>query len=87
MEQFRRLPAATEAGGRVSIAIEDGDVRLQFLRAVEEWQPDLVAIGKQGQGFGSDLFLGSLTRIVLAESPCDVLVVPKGALNPGEEAR
>jgi nucleotide-binding universal stress UspA family protein len=87
MEQFRLLLERGEAGERASIAIEEGDVRLQFLRAVEEWRPDLVAIGKQGQGLLSDLFLGSVTRIVLAEAPCDVLVVPKGALKAGEAAR
>ncbi|MDB5898526.1 MAG: bifunctional protein : transcriptional regulator, AraC family [Ramlibacter sp.] len=87
MEQFRLLLARGETGDRVTIAVEEGDVRLQFVRAVEEWQPDLVAIGKQGQDLLSDLFLGSVTRIVLAEAPCDVLVVPAGALHPGEDAR
>jgi nucleotide-binding universal stress UspA family protein len=79
MEQFRLLLARTGAGERATISIEEGDVRLQFLRVINEFRPDLVAIGKQGQNFISDLLLGSVTRIVLAEAPCDVLVVPRGA--------
>lgn len=79
LEQFQLLLARTDAGTRTTISIEEGDVRLQFLRAVEEFRPDLMVIGKQGQGFMSDLLLGSVTRIALAEAPCDVLVVPRGA--------
>jgi nucleotide-binding universal stress UspA family protein len=82
MEQFRRMLDGNPAGERATLAIEHGNVRLEFLRAVEEFRPDLVAIGKQGQGFLSDLLLGSVTRIVLAEAGCDVLVVPRAAQAP-----
>jgi nucleotide-binding universal stress UspA family protein len=87
LEQFRQLLARTGAGERVSIAIEEGDVQQRFRQAMDDWRPDLVATGKQGQGLLSDLFLGSVTRMVLAEAPCDVLVVPQGAVSAAADVR
>lgn len=81
-EQLRLMLADIEGSGRVETCVEQGDVRIEFLRAMKEYQPDLVAIGKQGQGFVSDLLLGSVTRMVLAQAQCDVLVVPRGAQDP-----
>lgn len=64
---------------RISFAIERGDIRVQTRLTVEDTRPDLIAVGKQGDSLFQDLFLGSVTRTILAEAQCDVLVVPKGA--------
>ena len=64
---------------RISVAVDHGDVPMLLQHRVEQFAPDLVAIGKHGQSFMEDLLLGSVTRHVVAESACDVLVVPRGA--------
>ncbi|NTV95478.1 MAG: universal stress protein, partial [Thiobacillus sp.] len=42
----------------------------------EELQaPDLIVVGKHGRHAGEELLLGSVTKHVLAEARCDVLVI------------
>jgi len=77
--ELERLAAGLRGTTSAGHTVLDGDVRALFPQALAQWQPDLVVIGKQGRSALQDLFLGSVTRAVLAESPCDVLVVPKGA--------
>ena len=77
--QFERMLDGLEDRTRFTPRVEHGDVRTRFLDTVAQVQPDLVAVGKQGQSLVQDLFLGSVTRAVLAEAQCDVLVVPRGA--------
>lgn len=60
---------------RVSYAVEGGDPSPVILAKAEELLSDLIVIGKHGQTWIEDLFLGSTTRHVLARSECDVLVV------------
>lgn len=45
------------------------------LRHAKEHDCDLIAIGKHGQDAAEELLLGSVSKHVLAESACDVLVV------------
>jgi universal stress protein E len=51
----------------------DGDPVRRILEQEQEHDCDLIVVGKR-QGRVADLFLGSVTRRVLAESQCDVLV-------------
>lgn len=60
---------------RVSHAVEGGDPSPVILAKAEELMSDLIVIGKQGQSWIEDLFVGSTTQHVLARSECDVLVV------------
>ena len=60
---------------RVSSAVERGDPSPVILVKAEELLSDLIVIGKHGQSWIEDLFLGSTTHHVLARSECDVLVV------------
>lgn len=60
---------------RVSSAVERGDPSPVILAKAEELLSDLIVIGKHGQSWVEDLFLGSTTHHVLARSECDVLVV------------
>jgi len=60
---------------RVSSAVEGGGPSPVILAKAEELSSDLIVIGKHGQSWIEDLFLGSTTHHVLARSECDVLVV------------
>ena len=64
---------------RVSCAVERGDPSPVILAKAEELSSDLIVIGKQGQSWIEDLFLGSTTHHVLGRSECDVLVVQERA--------
>lgn len=80
LEKSQLLLSSVQADrDRIDFAIEHGDIRVQARLTVEEVRPDLIAVGKQGQSLVQDLFLGSVTRTILAEAQCDVLVFPTGA--------
>lgn len=64
---------------RIGFTIEQGDVAVQARALMRDSRPDLVAVGKQGRSLFQDLFLGSVTRAMLAEASCDVLVLPGAA--------
>lgn len=64
---------------RVSSAVEGGGPSPVIVAKAEGLSSDLIVIGKHGQSWIEDLFLGSTTRHVLASSECDVLVVQKQA--------
>lgn len=51
-----------------------GDAWMKILEIERERSCDLIVIGKHGESMLEDLFLGSVTESVLAESQCDVLV-------------
>ena len=77
--QMQQAQAESDAPGRVLPGIVPGDVRVEALRAFDRLQPDLVAVGKQGDSLLEDMLLGSTTSSMLASAPCDVLVVPRRA--------
>lgn len=62
---------------RVSYRVERGDPSPVILAKAEELLSDLIVIGKHGQSWFEDLFLGSVTHQILARSTCDTLVVHK----------
>lgn len=51
-----------------------GDPARHIIEQEQEQDCDLIAIGKHGESMLEDLLLGSVTRRVLTESQCDVLV-------------
>ncbi len=51
-----------------------GDPSRRIIEQEQEQDCDLIAIGKHGESILEDLLLGSVTRRVLSESQCDVLV-------------
>jgi nucleotide-binding universal stress UspA family protein len=61
--------------GRISHAVERGDPSPVILAKAEELLSDLIVIGKHGQSWVEDLFLGSVTHHVVTRSECDVLIV------------
>lgn len=77
-EALRRLHVVAEAAG-----LGPGDARFEvchgeaarvILSQEQELDCDLVILGKHGQGMMEELLLGSVTKHVLAEAGCDVLV-------------
>lgn len=63
--------AAAEYSGR----IVRGDPAQQIIAMEQEANADLIVVGKQGTHIVEELLLGSVTKHVLAESQCDVLVI------------
>ncbi len=72
MQQF---VSALEADDRVSHLVEFGYAPTVILEKAEILEPDLIAMGKHGQSGWEDLLPGSVTRQVVREAVCDVLVV------------
>ncbi|MCC7484995.1 MAG: universal stress protein [Burkholderiales bacterium] len=78
LQDMRALVAGSgEAAGRVTPVVEIGDAVRLVLDQADRHDADLVAIGKQGQSALGDLLLGSVTRHVLADVSCDVLVASR----------
>jgi len=75
LQRMRQLVA--EAGldsGVVRFSVRHGDASRHIIEQEQEQDCDLIAIGKHGQNVVEELLLGSVTKHVLAESNCDVLV-------------
>lgn len=52
-----------------------GDSAQQIIAMEQEVDADLIVVGKHGEHIAEELLLGSVTKHVLAESQCDVLVI------------
>ncbi|MFZ5484767.1 MAG: universal stress protein [Pseudomonadota bacterium] len=71
--------AAGLAPDSYTAVVVHGDAASRILEQEEEQDADLIAIGKQGLGLAEDLLLGSVTKHVLAEARCDVLITQRDA--------
>lgn len=60
-----------------------GDPSQQIIALEQEYDCDLIALGKHGGYITEQLLLGSITKHVLAESQCDVLVMCDPRMPPG----
>ncbi len=75
LEQLQRYASAAGlAGANVSYRVRHGDAALGILTLEQELDCDLILMGKHGQGALEEFLLGSVTKHILAESSCDVLV-------------
>lgn len=63
--------------------IVHGDPSQSVLDQEQQFDIDLIVMGKHGKGFTEELLLGSVTKHVLYESQCDVLIVDGGASEKG----
>lgn len=77
--ELERLAAGSGERLRIATEVPVGDIRRELPRVLDDLRPDLVVLGRQCRSTLSDLLLGSVTRLVLEEAPCDILVVPVGA--------
>lgn len=76
-QMFELIRESHIDSNRVSYRVERGDPSPMILATAEELLSDLIVIGKHGQSWFEDLFLGSVTHHILARSTCDTLVVNK----------
>jgi len=85
-ESLMQLEAvAANAGLRpdvVRICVHHGDASRVILTQEQELDCDLIVMGKHGQGVTEELLLGSVTKHILSESACDVLVANHPAPQP-----
>lgn len=58
-----------------SARIVHGDPAQQIILLEQEVDADLIVVGKHGMHVAEELLLGSVTKHVLADSQCDVLVI------------
>ncbi|HEY0633970.1 MAG TPA: universal stress protein, partial [Gammaproteobacteria bacterium] len=75
LEKMQQLThdAAIDAAS-VTLLAQRGDPWLNILEQELEHDIDLIVMGKQGRGRLEELLLGSVTKHVLAQSQCDVLI-------------
>lgn len=57
-----------------TLCLTEGDAPMHILNVARERACDLIVIGKHGRQAAEELLLGSVTKHVLAEAECDVLV-------------
>lgn len=65
---------AGDAAACIELRIARGDPSLRIVELEQELDCDLIVIGKQGAGGIDDFLPGSVTRHVLGESQCDILI-------------
>jgi nucleotide-binding universal stress UspA family protein len=72
----RLLASLPECAGRQALpVVERGNPARVLLDQAAEYNADLIVIGKQGRSALEEFLLGSVTRHVLSDACCDVLVV------------
>lgn len=83
-DRREQLHALAEAAGLppagYSVRLIHGDPSQQIIAQEQEQDSDLIIVGKHGTHLTRELLLGSVTKHVLAESQCDVLVIPDGRM-------
>lgn len=78
LKRLRQLGA--EAGldpNRIPYVILQGDASRRIIAQEQEQDCDLIVLGKHGRNILEETLLGSVTKHVLAESNCDVVVSTK----------
>ncbi|GAB3164025.1 universal stress protein [Telluribacter humicola] len=76
-DQLVRLRREVEADGiKVEIDFRYGVATDGIMEAIQHVKPDLVVLGRTGQGRVLDKLLGSVASRIAIKSPCPVLVVP-----------
>lgn len=61
--------------GRVNKVIRQGNVDEVLRNAVEQYNPDLLALGTHGRSGIAHALIGSVTEKILKSPPCDILTV------------
>jgi len=73
--QTQALVADAGIGDRVRIVVRHGDPFTLIREVGQQESCDLIALGKHGRNMLEEMLLGSVTKHVVAEADCDVLVV------------
>lgn len=72
---MREFAAGLEPRGRISHSIEFGNATTVIRERAEAIDPDLIVMGKHGPAEWEEMLLGSVTKHVVREAGCDVMVV------------
>jgi nucleotide-binding universal stress UspA family protein len=78
--------AAQLAPTEYSARVVHGDPSQHIISLEQEYDGDLIVVGKHGSHIAEELLLGSVTKHVLAESQCDVLVICDPREAPDESS-
>lgn len=82
-ERLHELAASVSLpSGSYLVRVIHGDPSQRIIAMEQEYDADLIVVGKHGTHITEELLLGSVTKHVLAESQCDVLVIADP--RPGE---
>ena len=79
MQQFISTSGATASP--LSDIVEFGTAPAVIRGKAEVLEPDLIVMGKHGQSAWEDMLLGSVTKQVILDASCDVLVVSEDSLK------
>lgn len=72
---------------RYELVVAEGNPVPTIMRAIGTHRPDLLVIGTRGDGRMRRAVLGSVANQLLRVAPCDVLIVPRGALEASAESK
>ena len=72
---------------RVFACVAQGDARRLILDHEKLLQADLIVAGKQGRSAMADFLLGSVASRLLADSNCDVLIIPRTSTESHDHQR
>jgi CPA2 family monovalent cation:H+ antiporter-2 len=65
-----------EIGARFRPQVEQGPAARGVLETADQLDADLIVMGRHGKSVAETFFIGSVTRHVLADARCDVLITP-----------
>lgn len=83
-ERLHQFAATTELSpASYAVRVIHGDPSQQIIAMEQEYDADLIVLGKHGTHVAEELLLGSVTKHVLAEAQGDVLVIadPRPSVN------
>ena len=66
---------------RLSTTLCRGTPSRSALAAARSFEADLIVCGKQGRSAMAEFLLGGVTRRLLSGSSCDMLIVPRAAME------
>ncbi|CAH1386799.1 universal stress protein [Candidatus Nitrotoga sp. M5] len=72
------LADGLKGGGHVDIRVKHGTPEAVIPELLRETAADMVVVGKHGKSEIIDFFLGGMTKHLLLDAACDVLVMPPG---------
>lgn len=79
MEQF--VSASGAAAGPLCCLVEFGPAADIIRQKAETLESDLIVIGKHGQSEREEMLLGSVTKQIILNADCDVLVISEESSN------
>ncbi|MQA92684.1 MAG: hypothetical protein GEU90_21085 [Gemmatimonas sp.] len=72
-----------DAGWAVEASVRIGEPADQIRDMATQWTADLIVLGTHGRTGATRFLIGSIAESVLRRPPCDVLVIPNGAITQG----